>query len=73
MKAYLQKELNREKLPEGAKERLLQSANLRVLAMDLGELFGINMPQTAKEVTKTITEKTTKKNETKDGGIEKDV
>lgn len=67
MKAYLKKELNREKLPEGAKERLLQSANLRVLAMDIGELFGINMPRTAKEVTKTITEKKSKKNTKKNG------
>jgi hypothetical protein len=54
MKKVIKEILDEHEVPEGVKERLMESAKMQLLFKDLGDLFGRNVPKSSADVVETI-------------------
>ncbi len=66
MREFLSKKLDQKEVPSEARERLLNAANLYLLAKEFGDLFGNKVPQVSKEIGKTLSEQALKSKTKKD-------
>lgn len=57
MKDFFSKKLNEREVPAQSRNKLLNAANLYLLAKEFGDLFGSNIPQVSKDIGETLSEK----------------